>query len=398
MGTIGYMNAYLFDGVNDTIQEKGWFTVSEETGRFLAIGTGALPNDNECDRVVDLQGQYVMPGMINAHTHMTMDAESLDSGFGANEVEATVYALDNLKKAIQSGVTYVRECGTRYDIDIRLAQMQAQGKLSDLPEIMPSGRAYSMTGGHGDFPEFSWLVDSEDEMRHAVRQGLKNGAQNIKLMATGGVMSKDDHMFQPQLSIAEMKVAVEEAHHRGKIVCAHAEGPKGIKNAIAAGVDSVEHCFYPDEEDLNNMLAQGTFVSPTLVAGAGILKIGEGTAFSYQADKTREIWTDLLQNVAKIYQAGIPLTLATDAGTSFNGVELTAMEFQLFVEKIHLTPFQALLTSYHSAQLMKIDQDYGSIETGKVADFLVLKGNPLEDVKVVQQVDKQVYKKGRRVF
>ncbi|KAA9238018.1 MULTISPECIES: metal-dependent hydrolase family protein [Aerococcus] len=390
-----YQHANVFNGKDENLLEDAWFVVDEESGRITEMGSGQAP---AADRSVDLKGAYVMPGLINAHTHMTMDAHALDSGLGANIIQTTVLALDNLQTCLKSGVTYIRECGAAYDIDITMARLERQGKIKQVPEIMPSGRAYSMTGGHGDMPNFSWLVDDPHAMRHAIRQGMKNGAETIKLMATGGVMTEDDHMFQPQLSVEEMQVAVEEAHHKGRTISAHAEGPQGIKNAIAAGVDGIEHCFYCDDEDIEKMVDQGIHINPTIVADWIIATKGGEVLPDFQVVKAADALDDLLANLKKAWDAGVKMGLGTDAGTPFNGFDMAPKELELMVELLDRTPYQALMTSYQSAKFMNIDQDYGSLETGKFADFLVLKNNPLTDITAVQEVDKAVYKKGQRQF
>lgn len=149
-----------------------------------------------------------MPGLINCHTHITMNTKTGDGGTAAKVIASTVLAVQNLQSLLYSGVTYIRECGSTYDIDITLSQLIQNKRLTSAPKIMPSGRSYSMTGGHGDFPNFGHLVDSPDEMRKAVRQGLTKGAKAIKVMATGRVMTPNDFMDDPQLSTAEIHAAV----------------------------------------------------------------------------------------------------------------------------------------------------------------------------------------------
>ncbi|NVY96672.1 amidohydrolase family protein [Lactobacillus sp. DCY120] len=395
MKEVTFTNFSLFDGAQDKIQTQAWMTVDTQTGKITAVGQGTAPAEGES---VDLQGQYVMPGLINCHTHICMDPQAGDGGTSANVVATTVRAMVNLHALLRSGVTYIRECGCSYDVDITLRQLQEKGELPQTPDIMPSGRPFSMTGGHGDFPNFGHLVDSPDEMRKAVRQGLKIGAQAVKMMATGGVMTPGDFMDDPQLSVAEMQTAVEEVHHKGKIIAAHAEGNPGIYNAIKAGVDSIEHGFYVNDEEIDMMLAQGTYLTPTLVAAWAIPEWGPGKLPDWEIKKAADAWEDLCRNVAHAWERGVKITLGTDAGTPFNDFSMTPVELELMVEQ-GAGSFAALQTScQNSAQLMRIAGDYGTLEVGKQADFLTLQNDPLADVKAVQQADKGVYKAGVQVY
>lgn len=394
MTTTVYENFGLFDGVRDQTIDDAWMKVNDETGRIESIGTGAAP---QADNQVDLSGKYVMPGMINAHTHMCMSDKEFDGGSSANVVRMTVRAEKNLHDALRSGVTYIRECGSCYGIDVQLKKAKQAGEIDGVPNIMTSGHPFSMTGGHGDFPNFGVLVDSPDEMRKAVRTGFKEGAESIKVMATGGVMSANDFMNDPQLSVEEMHAAVEEAHHKGRIVAAHAEGNPGIMNAIKAGVDSIEHGFYVNDEEIDLMLRQGTYLDPTIVADWAIVVNGKGHMPDWELKKAVDAYEDLCTNIMHAWKRGVPVTLGTDAGTPFNDFTMTAVEFQLMVEN-GATPFEALTTSVNSSKLLKIDGDRGTLEAGKYADFLVLDGDPLEDVKAVQQKDKAVYLEGVRKY
>ncbi|WEV37622.1 amidohydrolase family protein [Lactobacillus sp. ESL0677] len=389
-----YQNMNLYDGEEEKVTSNSYFVVDDETGKIMAMGTGSAPAG---DKVVDLEGKFVMPGLINCHTHINNSSTAYDGDPTANVVETTVRAVQHLHDFLKSGVTYIRECGSTYDIDITLARMIEEGKITKTPEIMPSGMAYSMTGGHGDSPHFAHLVDSPDEMRKAVRQGLKKGAKNIKVMATGGVMTKNDFMDDPQLSVAEMRAAVEEAHHKGLIVAAHAEGNVGIGNAIKAGVDSIEHGFYVDDDQIDMMLKQGTYLTATVVADWAFPTYAVGIMPDWEVKKASDALDDLRKNITHAKNRGVKITLGTDAGTPFNDYFQTPTELQLLTEQ-GFTNYEALQTSVHSAQLMKIDDEYGTLAIGKYADFLVLDENPLTDVKAVAQKDKAVYKKGQRAY
>ncbi|WEV39069.1 amidohydrolase family protein [Lactobacillus sp. ESL0680] len=394
MTKTAYTNMNLYDGEQEKVTTDSYLVVDDETGKITEIGTGAPP---AADKTVDLAGKYVMPGLINCHDHMVMDPDDPTGGTATDVVRTTVNSVKNLHTMLKSGVTYVRECGSTYDVDITIAHMIDEGKITKVPEVMPSGRPYSMTGGHGDMPNFGHLVDSPDEMRKAVRQGLKKGAKSIKVMATGGVMTKNDFMTDPQLSVAEIHAAVEEAHHKGLIVAAHAEGNPGIMNAIKAGVDSIEHGFYVNDEEIDLMLKQGTYLTPTVIADWAFPTYAEGKVPDWEIKKASDALSDLRKNITHAKDRGVKITLGTDAGTPFNDFSMTPVELQLLAEQ-GFTNYEALRTSVHSAQLMKIDDEYGTLAEGKYADFLVLDGNPLEDIKAVAQEDKVVYKKGQRAY
>ncbi|WP_412989408.1 metal-dependent hydrolase family protein [Pediococcus siamensis] len=397
MTITNYKNFNLFDGEHEDLQQKASFMVDEETGRL--VEDGRLPN-----KTVDLHDQYVMPGLINAHTHMMMNPTSNKLDF-LSETEVAFNAIRNLQDLLASGVTYVRDCGCAFNTDLKLKALEEAGQFVG-PGIVPSGRPFSMIGGHGDSREgddgevnFSYIVSSPDEMRKSVREAFKQGAKNIKVMATGGVMSSTDQVDDTELSVAEIRVAVEEAHTKHMTVAAHAQGHQGIQNALDAGVDSIEHGIYIDEKQAAFMREHNIYLVPTLNAPACISKYGKDKVPAYMFAKNEQVTAAFYENVAMALRQGVKFVVGTDAGTPFNSFKTgTWEEMALMVHKINATPYQTLLgATKYAAELLKIDQDYGSLATGKFADFLVLKENPLEQIEAVQQVDKAVYKKGHRV-
>jgi imidazolonepropionase-like amidohydrolase len=395
MTTTLYKNFNLFNGRDNENYANAWMLVNNQTGKLVQVGTDTP--DALGDETVDLHNKYVMPGLVNCHTHVTLDSNTADGNPQADQTKATVRAVKNLRSLLKSGVTYVRECGSLYGLDTTLSQMQREGELTQVPEMLASGRAMTMTGGHGDAPHSGKTVDSPDEMRKAVRANFKSGAQCTKVMATGGVMSPGDYMDEAQLTLEELKVAVYETHKKHAVVAAHAEGNPGIMNALLAGVDSVEHGFYVTDEEIKMMKEKNVYLTPTLVSAWCIAEYGKDSLPQWELQKLLSALHDLYTNVHNAYQSGVKVTLGTDAGTPYNDFSKTPVEFELMVKKEGFSNFDALSTSRHSAELMQLD-DYGTLEADKYADFLVLDDNPLDDVKAVQQENKAVYKLGQRVF
>ena len=333
-------------------------------------------------------------GLVNAAKDHYPETETL----------VTYKALKDLKNGLKGGVTYIRSCGVPFDVDVKLKNMRNDYPFEG-PGMRPAGMPISILGGYADQPlgenhelNASHLVNSPDDVRKAVREQFKKGAENIKLMATGGIMSQGDQIDDTELSLEEMKMAVAEAHSKHMMVCAHAEGRLGIHYALVAGVDSVEHGFYVSDDDIELMKQQGTFLSPTLIAGHQIAVYGKGkmTDFSYQ--KMCQHVDAFYAHVGKAIKAGVKLALGTDAGTFMNPLESTAKELTELV-RAGASNYQALhAAGLGSAELLQIDDEYGSLEEGKYADFLVLKDNPLRDVAAVEQADKQVYQHGVRKF
>lgn len=389
-----FTNLNLFDGVHNKISRNLWMLVNNNTGKIEDFGS-----DNEpfADKTVNLHGKYIMPGIVNVHTHVSIDPRTPDGDGNADIVTSTVRAVKHLHQLLKSGVTYVRGCGCNHEmLDIALNKLQREGRLTKVPRMVPCGKPMTMTGGHGILFGGGGEVDSPDEMRKAVRTNFANGAKCTKVMATGGVMSVNDNMTQPQLKVPEMKVAVEETHSKGFVVAAHAEANPGIMNAIKAGVDSIEHCFYLTSQEIQMMLNKKIYLTPTLIALWTIIVHGNELP-KWELNKALDCMHHGFDSIHRAYKAGIPLTFGTDSGCPYDGFTNSAIEFQLMVDKIGMTNFDALETSRNSAKLLKL-KDYGTLQKGKYADFLVLNHDPLQNVKAVQQADKAVYQHGKREY
>lgn len=382
-----FKNAQLFDG--ETFKENESFVVDSETGKFV--------NSNEdTNKTVDLKGQFVVPGLINAHTHIVADPYGKVTQLGSpdsNPVTATYMALKNLSDLLSDGVTYIRDVGSIYDVDLKLSQLEQQGELL-APGIVASGSPLTMTGGH--FCEGSYEVDGVDEVRKFARTLLKKGADNLKLMATGGVSFSGETPHDVQLSLEELRAAVEEAHHKGRTACAHAQGTEGIKNAILAGVDSIEHAVFLDDETIQLCLDHETYIVPTLIAPYAINQ-NQDLLPEFMVKKSLDIEKAHFKSIGQAAQAGIKLVMGTDSGTAMNNFDThSTFEMELMV-RAGATNLQTLQSAtINAAKLLNIDDKVGSIEEGKLADFIILDHNPLDDIKVLQE-EKTVYKKGIKV-
>ncbi|MFD1125429.1 amidohydrolase family protein [Lentilactobacillus raoultii] len=400
MSTIFY-NANIFDGKTGNIQSNSWFEV--KNGKISQVSKGS-PSFTNKKQFLDLKGQYVTPGLINAHTHIMMNPVTNKLEY-LSETEVAATALQNLSDLIDSGVTYIRDCGCAFNTDIKLRDF-AKKHFIKAPGIIASGRPMSMTGGHGDFKEgsdgkidWSYLTDSPNEMRKAVRTALKLGADNIKVMATGGVMSAGDNINDTALTPSEMNVAVEEAHHKGKTVAAHAQGNSGIQNALDAGVDSIEHGIYVDEKQAQFMIKHHVRLVPTLNAAASISKYGRGKLPDYMIRKNDQVKADFFRNISMAFKKGVRIIVGTDAGTPFNNFKTgTWEEMQLLVNEIGATPTQALFAATRdAAELLGISDEYGTLETNKYADFIVLAKDPTQNIDAITQEDKAVYQHGKKI-
>ena len=326
--------------------------------------------------IIDGSGLTMIPGLIDAHVHIAMSPEESVAVMMRKSPAAIAFdAVNHLKSLIENGITCVRSMGDPYGIDIAAAKAIEKGKIIG-PEIVPSGMLICMTGGHGW--QFGFEADGCDEVRRAVRNNIKSGAKNIKLVATGGVLTPNVKSESIQLSYEELLAGVEEAKHAGLSTASHAQGRMGIYNAVRAGVSSIEHGFELDDEITSMMLEKGTYYVPTIAALRGILENGDKVD-PWVIEKTIRANDNHRRSVQLAIKKGVKIALGTDAGTPSNAFGASARNEYVDLIRYGMEPIEALRAgTINAARLLGREKDRGSIEPGKIADFLLFDTDPVE--------------------
>jgi imidazolonepropionase-like amidohydrolase len=394
-----YFNGRILDGHRDI--RNGY--VVTEAATIVAVGSGDPKRGASTAgiRQVDLAGRTLLPGFIDCHVHLTMRAEAAPIPIVSpmDQMVAIVHASINALNTLQSGVTTVRDCGAPHHIDFALRRAAESG-LCLTPRLVLSGRALCMTGGHG-WHLLGHEVDGADEVRRAARLELKAGADNIKLIASGGILTRGTDIGNPQFTVDEMRAAVEEAHSAGKTANAHAHGAEGIKRAVAAGVDSIEHAYFIDSEGIDMMLARSTVLVATSAAVRNVVR--HGVAAGIPADIVEKAKSAIDAHVSgfrSAHRAGVPLAMGTDSGVPFTRHGNNLDELKYLVE-MGLSPQEAIrVATLDSARLLRLDDRLGSLEEGKNADLIIVDGDPIADISVLRQPDRirQVILNGQPVL
>lgn len=341
-------------------------------GWIREVGTGLKQNPGE--PVIDAQGLTLLPGLIDCHVHITFSGLPNPSGkAGMTAADAALIGARNAHVTLMGGFTTVRSLGGLDNAEIAVSRAQRTGVIPGA-RVIPSGRAICMTGGHSHL--WGREADGPDEACKAAREQLKAGAEVIKLIATGGILTEGVDPGQAQLTESEMRAAIETAHRAGKRTAAHAQGAEGIKNALEAGIDSIEHGIFLTDELARRMVELGTYLVPTLSAATKILEFGvERGVPAYAVEKAQRLAPIRRENIKNAIRSGVRIALGTDAGTPYNQHGENYRELDLLVEH-GLDPLQALqAATAHAADNVGLGQEIGRIRSGYRADLVLVEGS-----------------------
>lgn len=363
--------------------------------------------------IIDATDYTITPGLIDSHLHMygMFTDDFLKEGIVRDDEVGIIKNVFDAKDLLQAGFTTVKDCGSKGGLYLKKALKEPWAEQHiQAPRIVTAGYVtLSQTFGHGDshyFPlhyakeQNPGICDGVPECRQKARLALREGADFIKIMASGGVMSQRDRPEHTQFTMPELKAIVREAEKVGTFVTAHCQGTEAIKQAIKAGVKTIDHAFYPDQEGIRLAKEHDAIFCPTLSIMKQIIEGGVEAGYpEWGVQKAEEAWDKTCENIEWAKNEGITIAAATD----FCGSELlqhgkNAMELELLVNECNFTPMEALVAATrHGAKACDMENDIGTIESGKYADLLFIDGNPLEDITMLQDMAniKGVMKEGK---
>ena len=380
-------DARIIDGCGE-VQARGFVVI--EGNRIVEVGKGPGPSKKNGHEAIDLDGRCLLPGMIDCHVHLCIDgsADPMQSMQKDSPVMITLKAARHAHLSLLAGVTTVRDLGSMSGISGALRDAINLG-IATGPRVVTTNQAVCITGGQGW--QFSRQADGADGVRQAVREQIRAGADAIKMMSTGGVITQGVEPGSPQFTFEELKAGAEEAHKAGRKIAAHAQGNEGIKNSLRAGFDTIEHGIFLDDEAIELFLEKKATLVPTLSAPFNIMEKGEKSGIpTFIIEKTRKVKDAHVESAKKAYKAGITIASGADSGTPFNGHGENLKELELLVG-IGLTPMEAISSATRIAsETVGLGNQIGTIEQGKLADLIVLEGDPLQNITLLQEKEKVV--------
>lgn len=362
-------------------------TVQVENNRIVDVTAGAPELPDNC-LTISAEGSTLLPGFIDCHVHICMDGspDPIAAIMAETQIATTLKAARFARETLLGGVTTIRDMGGKDGIDLGIKQAVGDGLIPG-PRMLVSGKLICMTGGHG------WPVGREangaDAVRQAAREQIKAGADIVKLMATGGVLTPAVEPGSEQLTEEELKAGIEEAHKAGKKTATHAMGNRGIMNALKAGIDTIEHGVYLDEKTVTYMLEHDVAYIPTIAALYNIETNGvEAGIPDWAVAKTLKVKPHHIESIRMAREAGVKIAMGTDAGTPFNYHGRNLNEIHLLASYGGLAPLAAIESATRvAADVLGLGDELGTIEKGKLADLVVVAGNPLNDLEILNDRD-----------
>jgi imidazolonepropionase-like amidohydrolase len=389
-----YYGMTLIDGTGGSPLENAGMMV--ENGSIVHIGQAADFSQDDGMQKTDCRGKTIIPGLINCHVHLVEEPYTWDRQKDTSETQLALRGAKHLRLLLESGVTFVRDLGSAQGVNIQLKKA-IEDELIFGPDILSSGQPLCITGGHGWF----WMsrqCDGQDEFVKGAREQIRAGADLLKVMSTGGYarpkmkINHDIMPDSPQMTVEEIQAVAVEAHRRGKKVAAHCNGLTGVRRAVVAGVDSIEHGQFNDVQE------KGVRTTLDMMADKGIVLVPTLSAFFKNYVKAEVIgqYQAVLNSFTAALASGVKIAMGNDSGCPFVGHETAAMEIRHMVEA-GMGPMAAIsAATQEAAALLGILGSFGTLQTGKNADFLILKDTPLTDIGTLSDID-QVYKSGQRV-
>ena len=372
----------LIDGTGAKLERA---TVVVDGDRIAVVGPDSRVKIPRGSRVVEGRGRALLPGLIDCHVHYCLDAgpDTIRTLEQDDPTVTAIKAVTHARATLEAGITTVRDVGSRDHISISVARAIKAGIIPG-PRTLNAGLAICMPGGHAWF--IGRQADGPAEVVQAVREQIRAGADVIKFIATGGVLTPGTSPGATQLTPEELRAGVEEAARAGRRAAAHAHGAEGMKNALRAGVHSIEHGTLLDDEALDLFLERRAFLVPTLSAIQSGFEHGKtGGMPDYALEKCAGMAEAQRKNFRKAVKAGVQIAMGTDAGTPFNHHGRNAQELRRMVQ-LGLTPMRALEAATRlAATLLGLEQEIGTVEAGKQADLIVVKGNPLDDIALLEE-------------
>ena len=410
---IALVNARIIDGTGSPPIENGVLLIKDSI--IADLGTKGSVEVPEEAKIIDVKGNTVMPGLIDAHMHLT----GMRTGDFIKEPLITpigvffARAIADLKALIDAGFTTIGDAGSMIALHLKYAVLEG---TTIGPRIVAAGLPLSQTFGHGDThylpvewvdyrttkkltPLMGLICDGVDECRKAARYALREGADYIKIMASGGVLSEKDRPEYRQFTLDEIRAIVDEARAAKRFVHAHAQGSEGIKNAILGGVKVIAHGIFIDEEGIELAKEKGVVLIPTFSITERILEVGEKAGLpEWGLRKCEEVYKAHIENIHRAYKAGVKIATGTDfIGGVFRHGE-NALEIKMLVKKLGMSPMEAIVSATRiAAEAVGLEDETGTLTKGKLADIIVVKGNPLSDINLLLDTENilLVMKEGR---